>query len=126
MEQEANEARGAELFRINCAMCHNVAAAGGALTEGKFAPPLGDVDPVHIYEAMITGPQQMPVFNDLNLSPEDKRDIIASIKWMTKNTSSVGGYPLGSIGPVAEGFFVWIFGITAVLAVAIWLAARPH
>ena len=26
-----------ELFRINCAMCHNVAAAGGALTEGKYA-----------------------------------------------------------------------------------------
>ena len=35
---EGDVANGAELFRVNCAMCHNVAGAGGALTEGKFAP----------------------------------------------------------------------------------------
>ena len=73
-------ANGAELFRINCAMCHNVAGAGGALTEGKFAPPLTDVSGVHIYEAMVTGPQNMPVFNDLNITPEDKRDIITYLQ----------------------------------------------
>lgn len=51
---EGDAANGAELFRINCAMCHNVAGAGGALTEGKFAPSLHGVAPAHIYEAMIT------------------------------------------------------------------------
>ena len=125
-ESEADDARGAELFRINCAMCHNVGAAGGALTEGKFAPELQTVDPVHLYEAMVTGPQNMPVFSDANLTPEDKRDIISSIRWMTDNTSAVGGYNLGGIGPVAEGLFIWIFGIGGVTAAAIWLTSRPN
>ena len=61
--------QGGELFRTNCAMCHNAAAAGGALTRGKFAPALADVSGKHIYEAMVTGPQNMPVFNDANISP---------------------------------------------------------
>lgn len=38
LDGQGDAANGAELFRINCAMCHNVAGAGGALTEGKFAP----------------------------------------------------------------------------------------
>ena len=122
----ADPARGAELFRINCAMCHNVAAAGGALTEGKFAPELQTVTPAHLYEAMITGPQNMPVFNDMNLTPKDKQDIIASIAWMTDNTSMAGGYNLGSVGPVAEGLFIWIFGIGGAVAAAIWLTSRPN
>ncbi|NLT26139.1 MAG: c-type cytochrome [Microbacteriaceae bacterium] len=123
---DADLVRGAELFRINCAMCHNVAAAGGALTEGKFAPQLQTVDPVHLYEAMATGPQNMPVFSDTNLTPEDKRDIIASIEWMTDNTAMVGGYNLGSVGPVAEGLFIWVFGIGLTVVGAIWLTSRSN
>ena len=45
-------ANGAELFRVNCAMCHNVAAAGGALTEGKYAPALTETSALHMYAAM--------------------------------------------------------------------------
>ena len=126
LASEADMTRGAELFRINCAMCHNVAAAGGALTEGKFAPELQTVDPVHLYEAMVTGPQNMPVFSDTNLTPEDKRDIIASIRWMTDNTSMVGGYNLGAVGPVAEGLFIWVFGIGLSVVGAIWLTSRSN
>ena len=33
-------AQGGELFRVNCAMCHNFAGSGGALTRGKYAPSL--------------------------------------------------------------------------------------
>src|SRR5690606_17103302 len=76
---EVSVTKGAELFRINCAMCHNVAAAGGALTEGKYAPALTSTSALHIYAAMVTGPQNMPVFGDMNLSTEDKRDIIAAL-----------------------------------------------
>jgi ubiquinol-cytochrome c reductase cytochrome c subunit len=70
---EGDAANGGELFRVNCAMCHNAAAAGGALTRGKFAPSLEGSSEKHIYEAMVTGPQNMPVFNDANVSPEDKQ-----------------------------------------------------
>ncbi|KAB1644010.1 cytochrome bc1 complex diheme cytochrome c subunit [Gulosibacter chungangensis] len=125
-QADGNAAHGAELFRINCAMCHNVAAAGGALTEGKYAPELQTVDPVHIYEAMQTGPQNMPVFSDTNLTAQDKADIITAIVWMTDNTNMVGGYNLGGVGPVAEGLFIWVFGIGGSVAFAIWLTNRPN
>lgn len=121
----ADIANGAQLFRTNCAMCHNVAAAGGALTEGKFAPPLVGVSATHIAEAMLTGPQNMPVFNDNNLSPEDKRDIIASLTYMEQNPQP-GGLGLGGIGPVSEGLFIWLVGLAAVVGVTVWMTARPN
>ncbi|MEJ3403110.1 c-type cytochrome [Rathayibacter sp. YIM 133350] len=120
-----NAAKGAELFRVNCAMCHNVAGAGGALTEGKYAPSLREVTGVHIYEAMVTGPQNMPVFNDLNISPEDKRDIITYLKYI-QDTPSPGGFELGSLGPVAEGLFMWIFGLGSIVALTVWITAKSN
>lgn len=118
-------ALGAELFRINCAMCHNVAGAGGALTEGKFAPDLKNVDPAHVYEAMVTGPQNMPVFNDLNITPEEKAEIIAYLEYLNDNPSP-GGLDLGGLGPVSEGLFVWIFALGAIVAVTVWLTAKSN
>lgn len=118
-------ANGAELFRINCAMCHNVAGAGGALTEGKFAPNLHNIDPVHIYAAMVTGPQNMPVFSDANLSPSEKQDIIAYLKFLDEN-GSVGGLDLGALGPVSEGLFVWIFALGGLVAITIWLTSKSN
>ena len=118
-------ARGAELFRINCAMCHNVAAAGGALTEGKYAPALGGTSALHMYAAMVTGPQNMPVFNDLNLTAEDKRDIISSLLFQQENESP-GGFSLGNLGPVSEGLFIWIFGIGGLIAVTVWITAKSN
>ena len=125
LQGDGNAAEGAELFRINCAMCHNVAGAGGALTEGKFAPPLGDVSASHIYEAMITGPQNMPVFNDANISPEDKANIITYLKYLDE-TPSVGGFGLGDLGPVSEGLFIWIFGLGAIVGITVWLTAKSN
>jgi ubiquinol-cytochrome c reductase cytochrome c subunit len=120
---EGDIANGGVLFRVNCAMCHNVAGAGGALTEGKYAPGLHGVEAVHIYEAMITGPQNMPVFNDANITPDEKADIISYLKYMEANPSP-GGYGLGSIGPVSEGLFIWIFGLGAIVGLTVWIAAK--
>jgi len=117
--------KGAELFRINCAMCHNVAGAGGALTEGKYAPNLQNTSAAHIYEAMLTGPQNMPVFNDDNITPQEKQDIITALKAQNKD-AGVGGFQLGSLGPVAEGLFLWIFGLGAVIAFTVWLTAKSN
>jgi ubiquinol-cytochrome c reductase cytochrome c subunit len=125
LQGDGDLAAGGELFRINCAMCHNVAGAGGALTEGKYAPPLDGVKPVHIYEAMITGPQNMPVFNDMNITPEEKADIISYLTYLEENPSP-GGFGLGNLGPVSEGLFIWIFGLGAVVAFTVWIAARAN
>ncbi|MCU1636274.1 MAG: cystathionine beta-lyase [Cryobacterium sp.] len=125
LDAKGNASVGAELFRINCAMCHNVAGAGGALTEGKFAPSLKGVSEKHIYEAMVTGPQNMPVINDMNVSPEGKRDIITYLKYI-ETKGNPGGYELGNFGPVPEGLFIWIFGIGGVVALTVWITARSN
>ena len=117
--------RGGELFRINCAMCHNAVGAGGALTEGKYAPALQGVPNDHIYEAMLTGPQNMPVFNDANLTPTDKKDIITYLKYLDANPSA-GGYELAGLGPVAEGLFIWIIGLGIIIGFTIWLGAKSN
>jgi ubiquinol-cytochrome c reductase cytochrome c subunit len=125
LDGQGDVAHGAELFRINCAMCHNVAAAGGALTEGKYAPALTSTSPLHMYAAMVSGPQNMPVFSDMNLSTEDKRDIISALLFLQDNPSP-GGFALGGLGPVSEGLFVWIFGIGALIALTVWITAKSN
>lgn len=123
LDEQGDAAKGGELFRVNCAMCHNAAAAGGALTRGKFAPALADVSGKHIYEAMVTGPQNMPVFSDANVTPEGKRDIVTFLKQIEAN-GSPGGADLGALGPVAEGLFVWVAGLGVIIAFTIWLTSR--
>lgn len=121
----ADIAKGGELFRTNCAQCHNFTGKGGALTHGKFAPDLEGVDPKHIYEAMQTGPQNMPSFPDTTLSEKNKKDIIAYLDAVnSEDTVEPGGLGLGGLGPVSEGLFSWVFGLGALIAVAVWVAAR--
>ena len=66
-----------------------------------------------IYEAMLTGPEAMPVFNDSTITPSEKRDIIAYEKEQTRSSPNPGGFSLGRIGPVTEGLVGWIGGIGA-------------
>lgn len=121
--ENANVALGGELFRVNCAACHNYAGSGGALTNGKYAPSLTGVSGTHVYEAMVSGPQSMPVFSDSNISPEGKNNIIAWLK-TTQQEQQVGGMSLGNLGPVSEGMFIWIFGLGLMLGCAVWLGQK--
>jgi ubiquinol-cytochrome c reductase cytochrome c subunit len=116
-------AEGALIFRTNCAVCHNLTGQGGALTRGKYAPKLTGVSPEHIYAAMVTGPQQMPVFTDQTISMENKRDIIAYLK-SVEETPSAGGLALGSLGPVTEGLVGWVLGLGLLIGCAVWLGAK--
>ena len=121
--QAADVARGSELFRLNCASCHNFTGRGGALSSGKYAPVLDPANEQEIYQAMLTGPQNMPKFSDRQLTADEKRDIIAFIK-SAKETPSPAGWALGGIGPVAEGLAMWIIGVTLVGAAAMWIGSR--
>ncbi len=125
LQGDGDVANGATIFRINCAMCHNVAGAGGALTEGKWAPSLKGVAPTHVYEAMVTGPQNMPVFSDANIVPQEKADIISYLKYIDEKPA-VGGLTLGSIGPVAEGLFIWVIGLGIIIGFTVWITAKSN
>jgi ubiquinol-cytochrome c reductase cytochrome c subunit len=122
-ERDGSTAEGGELFRNNCAMCHNFAGQGGALTQGKYAPTLMGIEPKHIYEAMITGPQAMPVFSDKTITPKEKMDIIKWIKH-AESEPNLGGASLGRVGPVTEGLLAWTFGLGILIGVAVWLAMK--
>jgi quinol---cytochrome-c reductase cytochrome c subunit len=116
-------AKGGELFRTNCSACHNFEGAGGALPNGKYAPPLKGLDSKRIYEAMLLGPQQMPVFDDEVLRPEDKRAIIGYLESLHERPTD-GGFALGGLGPVSEGLWAWIIGLGGLICFAMWITTR--
>jgi ubiquinol-cytochrome c reductase cytochrome c subunit len=116
-------AKGGDLFRVNCAMCHNFAGSGGALTRGKFAPSLMGVSGKFVYEAMLVGPQSMPVFSDSNIDPQGKKNIIAYLN-AVHTQASPGGLTLGNLGTVPEGLFVWVVGLTILIGCAVWLGSK--
>lgn len=118
---EQDIAEGGEFFRTNCTACHNYAGRGGALPSGRYAPSLHGVDPRYVYEAMVTGPQSMPIFSDAVLEPDEKRKIIAYLKTLEDQTS-YGGSSLGSLGPVTEGLWGWLGGIGALVLATVWIS----
>ena len=119
----ANLGEGGELFRTNCASCHNFVGKGGALTQGKYAPDMTDTTPKHVWEAMITGPANMPVFGDRTLTPEEKKSIINYLTHISA-LPDPGGNSLGRIGPVSEGLVGWLVGIGLLVVATVWIGAR--
>ena len=114
---------GYQLFSANCSQCHNAGLSGGALTYGKDAPPLTQATPTQIYEAMLTGPEAMPVFSDGAVSPQAKKDIIAYIT-QTRVEPNPGGFSLGRTGPITEGLVIFFGGLGFLVLIALWITAR--
>jgi ubiquinol-cytochrome c reductase cytochrome c subunit len=118
-------ANGGELFRINCTSCHGFGGGGGALSSGKYAPALHDATEQEIYAAMLTGPQNMPVFGDNELTPDQKREIITYVKLQLQDEKDPGGlFNLGRYGPVTEGLAIFVVGITILVFAALWIAGK--
>ena len=122
-EREEAVARGGQIFLTNCTACHNFEGTGGAMPRGGYAPKIRGVEPKYIYEAMLTGPQAMDNFSNGNLSPEEKRDVIAYLGTVDEQPG-YGGFSLGGLGPVSEGLFAWLVGIGGLVAFAVWIAAH--
>ena len=119
----ANVGLGQQLFVANCAACHNFVGAGGALTYGKFAPSLTASTSTQIYEAMVTGPEAMPAFNDLTITPQEKRDIIAYVTTV-RSQANPGGFSLGRVGPVTEGLVAFLGLLLFMVLTALWITAK--
>jgi ubiquinol-cytochrome c reductase cytochrome c subunit len=119
----ADIARGGELFRINCSSCHAFSAGGGALSSGKSAPGMEHATDRDFYAAMLTGPSNMPVFGDNQLTPDEKRDIIAYVQNL-KSDRDPGGWGLGRYGPVPEGLAIFLIGMVAIVITTLWIAGK--
>jgi len=72
---------------------------------------------------MLTGPQNMPVFGNNQLTPDEKRDILAYIH-DHKADQDPGGYGLGRYGPVPEGLVIFLVGMVALVFTTIWIAGK--
>jgi ubiquinol-cytochrome c reductase cytochrome c subunit len=121
--RDGDLAAGGELFRLNCASCHNFVGEGGALSSGKAAPSLRDASDLEIYTAMLTGPENMPVFGDNQLTPDEKRSIINYVQTI-KQQADPGGAGIGRIGPVGEGLVIWVVGVGALMFGIFWMGSK--
>jgi len=118
-------AKGGQLFRLNCTSCHGFGGGGGALSSGKFAPSLHSATAEQIYAAMLTGPQNMPVFGDNELTPDQKRELITYVTVQLQQDKDPGGlFNLGRYGPVTEGLAIFVVGITILVFSALWIAGK--
>ncbi|WP_433386713.1 cytochrome bc1 complex diheme cytochrome c subunit [Micromonospora sp. KLBMP9576] len=124
LHADGNVAAGGELFRINCAQCHAFGGGGGALSSGKYAPSLRPASDRQIYAAMLSGPQNMPVFGDNQISPDQKADLIAYIQETLKHDRDPGGFNLGRYGPSTEGLAIFLVGIVALVFASLWIAGK--
>jgi ubiquinol-cytochrome c reductase cytochrome c subunit len=122
-QDPARIANGGEQFRINCTSCHSMGGGGGALSSGKYAPTLREATNSQMYAAMLTGPQNMPVFGNSELTPQDKANIIAYVQTL-RNDQDPGGWGLGRYGPVPEGLVIFLVGIAAIVFCTIWIAGK--
>ncbi|WP_277394621.1 cytochrome c [Blastococcus litoris] len=121
--RDGDLAQGGELFRLNCASCHNFVGEGGALSSGKHAPSLNDATDMEIYTALLSGPENMPVFGDNQLTPEEKRSIINYVQTISAQADP-GGAGIGRIGPVSEGLVIWVVGMSALLFGIFWMGSK--
>jgi ubiquinol-cytochrome c reductase cytochrome c subunit len=118
-------AEGAVLYEDNCAACHGSIGAGGALTNGLIAPPLGDSTPVQVAEAIRLGGAglrsgNMPKFGPDTLSDEQVDSVARYVEYL-RDPDDRGGQDLGHFGPIPEGFAAWAIGLLALVLAIRWI-----
>lgn len=115
-------ADGLSLFTLHCSGCHSVVAQGGVVT-GARVPPLQDVSPTEIAEAVRIGPYLMPHFPSSQISDSQLNSIVAYVR-STRHPDNRGGWGIGNIGPFPEGIVTWGIGVVALIAFCMLLGAR--
>jgi ubiquinol-cytochrome c reductase cytochrome c subunit len=113
-------AEGGELYRANCAACHNAAGIGGALSGGELAPSLRHTAPTQVAEAIRVGPGQMPLFSEATLTTDEVNSIVAYVEYL-QEPDSPGGAALGGAGPLSEGFVAVLFGLGVLVVACRWI-----
>lgn len=119
---DADVAKGGEIFRLQCAGCHNWAGGGGALLY-TVAPAVLSADPVETAEAIRAGPTTMPAFGQAALDDEELNDVVAYVRNLS-DSEDRGGLALSHVGPLAEGAVVWVVAAGIVVLGIMWMGER--
>jgi ubiquinol-cytochrome c reductase cytochrome c subunit len=115
---------GNTLFTLNCAACHTITGAGDALAGGAYAPSLHLATLQQTVEAIRSGPGNMPHFSVGNITNTEARDIAAYVDGVIQHPVNRGGFGLGGIGPVGEGFVGLLLGVGVLMLVCFWIGDR--
>ncbi len=121
----ASIAEGGELVRQNCASCHGTTFKGAPLSAGQQAPSLNAATDKQMYAAMISGPENMPVFSNNQLTVAQKKAIIAYVQTI-KASNDPGGSGIDRIGPVSEAIVAWVGGVGLLMIVILWIGAKSQ
>jgi ubiquinol-cytochrome c reductase cytochrome c subunit len=113
---------GLRLFTDHCAGCHQVAAKGGFVT-GARVPPLENVTPRQIAEAVRIGPYLMPAFSERAIPTRQLDSIIRYVEY-ARHPDNRGGWSLGEIGPVPEGIVAWLAAAVVLVGVCVVIGKR--
>jgi len=121
----SDQSVGQDLFSLNCAACHTITGAGDALAFGTNAPSLQvrSITAQQVAEAIRTGPANMPRFSG-NLSDQQVSDIVSYVTGRIQHPTNPGGFGLGGVGPVAEGFVALLIGVGGLVLICFWIGER--
>lgn len=109
-------AQGAAVWRLNCAACHQWSGNGGAVSD-QAAPDVRHATVTEIGEAVRAGPGSMPAFGVAAVSDRDLDSLAAYMAENLDHPSDPGGWPIGHVGPVAEGAVGLVAGLGLLLIV---------
>ena len=112
-----NLVRGRAIYAANCQACHGAMGQGGSVGYGYIAPPLYAASVTQVAEAIRTGPGPMPRFGPSVLSQSDLDAVVHYVNVLQTQQADPGGFNLANLGPVAEGFVAWVFGLGALVGV---------
>jgi ubiquinol-cytochrome c reductase cytochrome c subunit len=122
--------RGQAIYQENCAACHATTGIGGAMlnqhdgsTSGVHIPGLEQSDPTDVAAAVRTGPGAMPRFGPGVVEDDSLDDLTRYVEYL-HDPNDRGGWPVGRIGPVAEGAIGWVLGLGAVIAFIRWVGTK--
>jgi len=93
--KSASAAEGFYMFSLNCAPCHTITGAGDALSNGLYAPPLHGVTATQVFEAVRSGPNNMPRFGPGVISKSQLRSLVAYVTEYIERPVNPGGAEIG-------------------------------
>lgn len=120
--QQGSLSEGLSLFTDHCAGCHQVAGAGGYLTQA-LAPPLGSATATQIAEAVRIGPFVMPRFSKGQISDRQLNSIIRYVLY-ARHPNDAGGWSLNHVGPIPEGLVTWLIAAVVLVATCLVIGTR--
>lgn len=121
--KKSDVAEGFSLFALNCAACHTITGGGDALASNTYAPSLRNIPATQVAEAIRTGPGNMPRFTG-NLTDQQVRSVVGYVTIHIQHPTNPGGFGLGGLGPVAEGFVGLALGVGLLALIGFWIGDR--